>query len=195
MIINDKLKKNLLSLSKCIDLILNSNSLTEIQIQQFLQKFEKARYNMLDEIKLYNSNVEFEYEKIKTIDDDYKATIENGILKIYIPEVLPSFKNIKTHSHKRILLNIVEVTKQFTSLFTDSIFIYIKIFDNILGWDVDNRYIKPVSDALIIAGIIKDDNISKMSYCVQGEYSENRHTEVYILDNKTVNEFLESKTR
>ena len=182
MIINNKLKKDMLNLSNCVDSILNSNSLTEIQIEQFLQKFEKARYNILAEIKLYNNNVEFEYEKIKTIDDGYKATIVDNALKIYIPEALPSFKNVKTHTHKRILLNVAETTKEFKDMFKDKVFILIKIYDKILGWDVDNRFIKPISDALITSGVIKDDNISKMLYSVKGEFSEIPHTEVYVFD-------------
>ena len=65
MIINNNFKKNLLSLGQSIQLALNSNSLTDLQLENFLRNFEKTRYNILSEIKLYNKNVEFEYEKIK----------------------------------------------------------------------------------------------------------------------------------
>ena len=67
-------------------------------------------------------------------------------------------------------------------MFKDKVFILIKIYDKILGWDVDNRFIKPISDALITSGVIKDDNISKMLYSVKGEFSEIPHTEVYVFD-------------
>ena len=73
-------------------------------------------------------------------------------------------------------------------------FILIKIYDKILGWDVDNRFIKPISDALITSGVIKDDSISKMFYSVKGEFSEIPHTEVYVFDyfnSQKINNFLQ----
>lgn len=192
MIISDKLKKEFLDLQESIDLITNKNSMVDTQLEGFLKDFEKARYNLLSEIKLYNNTREFEYEKIKTINNEYKAELSNNILKIYVPEIMPSYKNLKTHTHKRILLNVAEITKQFAGLFTNAdVFIFIKIFDNILGWDVDNKYIKPISDALIVSNVITDDNSSKMFYCVKGEFSETPHTEIYVFDSKNVSQFLE----
>ena len=190
MIINENLQKNLLSLKQNVDLIVTNNSLTDLQIENFLRNFEKTRYNILSEIKLYNKNVEFEYEKIKTIDNEYKAELIDNVLKIYVPEVMPSYKNLKTHTHKRILLNIAEITKQYEGQFDNEVSIYIKLFDKILGWDVDNKFIKPIADALILSKVIQDDNMSKMSYCVKGEFSEIPHTEIYVFDSKNMDEFL-----
>lgn len=195
MIISDKLKKELFNLQESIGLLTDRNNIIDTQLEGFLKNFEKARYNLLTEIKLYNNNKEYEYEKIKTINNEYNAELSNGVLKIYIPEVLPSFKNLKTHAHKRILLNIAEITKQYSGLFTeDEVFIYIKIFDKILGWDVDNKYIKPISDGLIASNVIKDDNISKMFYSARGDFSETPHTEVFVFNSKMVTHFLEKFT-
>lgn len=190
MIINEKLRKTFIDLQNNLNLIINSNSLTDLQLENFLRNFEKARYNILSEIKIYNKNVEFEYEKIKTIDNEYKAKLTDNILKIYVPEVMPSYKNLKTHTHKRILLNIAEITKEYENLFNNEVCIYIKIFDNILGWDVDNKFIKPIADALILSKVIQDDNITKMSYCVKGEFSDTPHTEIYVFDSKNIDKFL-----
>lgn len=190
MIINENLQKNLLSLKQNVDLIVTNNSLTDLQIENFLRNFEKTRYNILSEIKLYNKNVEFEYEKIKTIDNEYKSELIDNVLKIYVPEVMPSYKNLKTHTHKRILLNIAEITKQYEGQFDNEVCIYIKLFDKIHGWDVDNKFIKPIADALILSKVIQDDNMSKMSYCVKGEFSEIPHTEIYVFDSKNMDEFL-----
>ncbi len=194
MIINKNLQKNLLNLKQNIDILITSNSLTDFQLENFLKSFEKTRYNILSEIKLYNSNVELNYEKIKTIDDGYKAQVVDNILKIYIPEVLPSFKNLKTHTHKRILLNVAEVTKPFEKQFENEVFIYVKLFDKILGWDVDNKNIKPIADALVLSKVIEDDNINKMSYCVTGEFSETPHTEIYVFDSKNIIPYLEKSS-
>lgn len=190
MIINEKINKQLKSLNTQIENTIKSNSLTDIQIESFLLNFEKVRYNLLAEIKEYNKNVEFEYEKIKTVDDNYKAELKDNVLKIYVPETLPSFKNLKTHTYKRILLNVAEITKQFSGLYKNEVFLYIKVFDNIKGWDIDNKNIKPIADALIISGVIQDDNMSKMFYCCKGDFSEIPHTIIYVLDSKNVEQFL-----
>lgn len=192
MIISKRNLEDLTNLQREIGKVLANNSLTDLQLENFLRSFEKTRYNILSEIKIYNKNVKFEYEKIKTIDNDYKVEMTDNILKIYVPEVLPSFKNLKTHTHKRILLNVAEVAKPFANKFENEVFIYIKVFDNSLGWDIDNKYIKPIADALIISGVIQDDNINKMFYAARGEYSENPHTEIYVCNGEEVAEFLEN---
>lgn len=105
---------------------------------------------------------------------------------------MPSYKNLKTHAFKNILLNIAEITKPYANMFTERVFIYIKIFDNIKGWDIDNKSIKPISDALIASGVIQNDNIDKMFYCVKGEFPEIPHTEAYISNVKNSIKILEN---
>ena len=191
MIINNNIQTNLLDLNKNIELVLKHNSLTNLQLENFLRNMEKNRFNILNEIKLHNKHVEFEYNKISTIDNEYKAEFKNDVLKIYIPEIPPSYKNIKTHTHKRILLNVSEITKTYANLFGNKVFIYIKVFDKSLTWDIDNKYIKPIADALVLSGGIQDDNITKMFYCAKGEYSETPHTEVFVFDGAKIDNFLE----
>lgn len=193
MIISDKLLNELVSLEENIHLIVENNkNINDLQLEAFLRNLEKRRYNILTQIKLYNKTVEYKTEKIKNISDEYKAEAKDNILKIYIPEPMPSYKNLKTHAFKNILLNIAEITKPYSNMFTEGIFIYIKIFDNIKGWDIDNKAIKPISDALISSGVIQDDNIDKMFYCVKGEFSEIPHTEVYIADANNSIKILEN---
>lgn len=193
MIISDKLLNELVSLEENIHLLVENNkNINDIQLEAFLRNLEKRRYNILTQIKLYNKTVEYKTERIKNISDEYKAEVKGNILKIYIPEPMPSYKNLKTHAFKNILLNIAEITKPYANMFTERVFIYIKIFDNIKGWDIDNKSIKPISDALISSGVIQDDNIDKMFYCVKGEFSEIPHTEVYISDAKNSIKILEN---
>lgn len=188
MIISNKMKNELLNLKEDADKILENNSLTDLQLENYFRNLEKHRYIMLNEMRIYNQSVDFEYEKIKIIDNEYKAELIKDTLKIYVPEVMPSYKSI-THAHKRILLNIAEITKPFANLFNDEVFIYIKIFNNVLGWDVDNKFVKPVADGLILSKVIKDDNLSKMFYCVKGEFSEIPHTEIYVRNGKNIQNF------
>lgn len=126
MIISEKLLNELQILNTDIENILITKSLTTFQLDTFFKNFEKRRYNILSEIKLYNKNIENEYEKIKTIDTNYSAELSNNILKIFVPETIPSYKNLKTHTYKRILLNVAEVTKEFKGVFDNKVFIFIK---------------------------------------------------------------------
>lgn len=189
MVITEKFKKELIELNKDINYILKSNIVTDYRLENFLKNFEKSRYNILSEIKLYNKNLELEAPKIKTIDDEYKAKLTNKMLKIYIPEVLPSYKNIKTHTYKRILINVANVVKPFKDYFKGQVLVYIKVFNSAYNWDIDNRCIKPICDGLISSNVIEDDNINKMFYCVKGFYSQTPHTEVIILDSKELPDF------
>jgi len=192
MNLSDKLLNELISLENDIRQIRENKNVYQIQIESFLISLERKRFNILNEIKLYNSAVEYKTERIKNINDEYKAEVQDNILKIYIPEPMPSYKNLKTHAFKNILLNLTEITKPFENMFKDEIFIYIKIYDNIKNWDIDNKCIKPIPDALILSSVIKDDNIDKMFYSVKGEFSEKPHTEVYILNANEIAEFLEN---
>ena len=184
------LTKDLLSIENSIrslTLVQNPNNL---QIESFLRNLEKRRYSILNQIKLYNKTVTYGTQKITTISDEYKAKFENNILKIYIPEVMPSYKNLKTHAYKNILLNIADKVKSYEGIFNSQVFIYIKIFDKVENWDIDNKFIKPIFDSLIVSNVIKDDNINNVFYCAKGDQGDNAHTEVYVTDvNNSVNLF------
>ena len=180
MILSDKLCNELLSLESDIEKITKSKNTNDIQMENFLRNLEKRRYNILSEIKLYNNTVEYKTDKIKNISHEYKAEVIDDTLKIYIPEPMPSYRNLKTHAYKNILLNITEVTKPYQNMFNEKVFVYIKIFDNIKGWDIDNKFIKPIFDSLIANKIIEDDNIEKMFYAASGVFCDEPHTEVYI---------------
>ncbi len=180
MILSDKLYNELLNLKNDIEKIAKNKSTNDIQMETFLRNLEKRRYNILSEIKLYNNTIEYKTDKIKNISYEYKAEVIGNILKIYIPEPMPSYRNLKTHAYKNILLNITEVTKQYQKMFNEKVFVYIKIFDNIKGWDIDNKFIKPIFDSLIANKIIEDDNIEKMFYAASGVFCDEPHTEVYI---------------
>ncbi len=190
MILTKDLLEDLLSIENSIrslTLVQNPNNL---QIESFLRNLEKRRYSILNQIKLYNKTVTYGTQKIATISDEYKAKFENNILKIYIPEVMPSYKNLKTHAYKNILLNIADKVKSYEGIFNSQVFIYIKIFDKVENWDIDNKFIKPIFDSLIVSNVIKDDNINNVFYCAKGEQGDNAHTEVYVTDvNNSVNLF------
>lgn len=193
MIISNQLLNELEELEKNIQLLIkNKTNIHDLQLESFLRNLEKRRYNILTQINLHNKTVEYPTEKIKCISNEYKAEKQGKILKLYIPEAMPSYKNLKTHAFKNILLNLKEITKPYEKMFNEKVFVFITIFDNIKGWDIDNKFIKPISDALVLNKVIEDDNIDKMFYCVKGEYSEIPHTEVCIFEAKNNIKILEN---
>ena len=192
MILTKDLLNDLSELETSIRLLTLTQNPTNIQIESFLRNLEKRRYSILNQIKLYNKTIEYSSQKIKNISDDYKVGFDNSsnILKIYVPETMPSYKNLKTHAYKNILINIAEKLQGYNNLFNTPIFVYIKIFNKIDNWDIDNKFIKPIFDSLILSKVITDDNINNVFYCAKGEKSDIPHTEIYITDiNNSINLF------
>ena len=58
-----------------------------------------------------------------------------------------------------------------------------------------NRNVKPIHDGLIHGRIIKDDNIYCSSYMVQGYYSDEPHTEVYVIAADEITNIINKKIR
>ena len=192
MIISERLKKELEELEKYILKMKYNTSVTNAQIETFLRCLEKHRYNILTEVKMYNKIIENKIDRISNISDEYKIIANDKVLKIYIPECLPSFKNQKSHAHRSILLNLIRITQPYTKMFEkQKIFIIIKVFDKISAWDIDNKDIKPISDALVQNRILEDDTFDKMFYLVKGEYSEIPHTEIYITNQENTLKIIE----
>ena len=145
MIIKDRLIEELVNLQGEIYSYLQKGDMSSKQLEILLRNIEKRRYNILNEIKLYNK-IKDEDNKIDSLDNRYIATYNDGILKLYIPETMPKFKQINNFTYKRIMLNIAEITKPYSRAFFGEVFIYIKIYENKKNWDVDNEVIKPISD-------------------------------------------------
>lgn len=183
--LTNKFKLELEELKNEIDFILqNDNIINEKNISNFLFVFEKHRFNLLDEVRFANNrndNIE-----IESVNSEYKVDYHKTF-KIYIPEVLPKFKNLGNYTYKNILLNVANITKGYKNLFKNKqVCIYIEVFDNKKkeNWDIDNKTIKPIIDGLVASKVIEDDSISKMFYCVKGNYDKKPHTEVTIFDGK-----------
>ena len=118
----------------------------------------------------------------------------NNILHIYIPEKLPTLKNISSYVYKQIVLNVSEVVSKYKGLFcNDFVIIIVKIYDKERIWDTDNRTIKPIQDGLVNAGVIKDDNFKSSCYMVQGFYSDKPYINVFVLKAKDILQFIDKK--
>ena len=93
MVINEKLYSELEDLENIIySLIANKNkNINEVQLETFLKNLEKRRYNILNQIRLYNKTIEYDVGRISNINDEYKAEFQGDYLKLYILILLSTY--------------------------------------------------------------------------------------------------------
>ena len=167
------------------------------ELEKYFYKLEKTRMDMYDAVRQRNMWLEFMDDKgTEFIDYDYKAKVEDDILKIYIPEKIPSIKRGVNYIQKQITYNVSKVTNQYEGMFYDKfVMVIIKIYDDTKIWDTDNRNVKPIHDGLIDGKVIKDDNIYCTCYMVQGYHSDKPHTEVYVLSAEEITRIINKRIR
>ena len=173
------------------DMLLYGNMMDSRIKEKYLRKLEKIRYELFENVNLENkySNE----EDISFVNNKYKARKEKNILNIYIPEVLPKYKNISSFSYKNIMTNVAECTKEYKDLFQDKLtLVIIVVHEKQKIMDIDNKYVKPIIDGLVTSGVIKDDNFSNMFYIAMGKNDTKKpYTEVFVLDGKYIDEWIE----
>ena len=179
------------------EFIINNEEIVENKhIENYLKSLERIRYNIFNKIKLKDKFEVDENEKINYLNNRYKATVENDILKIYIPEVIPKYKNVNNYAYKNIMLNVMEQTKQYKDLFNNElVFVFIKISEQQKNFDIDNKFVKPIIDGLVLSRVIKDDNINNMFYGVLGttNMKKNPYTEVYVFTGKILLNWIQKR--
>ena len=178
-------------------LLKTKEEIKDEELEKYFYKLEKTRMDMYDAVRQRNMWLEFMDDKgTEFIDYDYKAKVEDDILKIYIPEKIPSIKRGVNYIQKQITYNISKVTNQYEGMFYDKfVMVIIKIYDDTKIWDTDNRNVKPIHDGLIDGKVIKDDNIYCTCYMVQGYHSDKPHTEVYVLSAEEITRIINKRIR
>lgn len=180
-------------IKKQTDSILNNKEILENKnIEKYLKSIEKIRYEMFEKIKINNELVK-DKDKIKYVNSEYKAELKDDILKIYIPETLPKFKNINNYAYKNIMISTAEAVKQYSGLFNNNLTLcLIIVHEKQHNMDIDNKYVKPIIDALVIENIIQDDNINNMFYMVLGKNDTKKpYTEVFVMDARYMKNWIE----
>ena len=178
-------------------LLKTKEEIKDEELEKYFYKLEKTRMDMYDAVRQRNMWLEFMDDKgTEFIDYAYKAKVEDDILKIYIPEKIPSIKRGVNYIQKQITYNVSKVTNQYEGMFYDKfVMAIIKIYDDTKIWDTDNRNVKPIHDGLIDGKVIKDDNIYCTCYMVQGYYSDRPHTEVYVLSAEEITRIINKRIR
>ena len=178
------------------EFIINNEEVIENKhVENYLRSLERIRYNIFNKIKLKDKYEVNEQDKINYLNNRYTATVENDILKIYIPEVIPKYKNINNYAYKNIMINVMEKTKQYKDLFNNElVFVFIKVVENQKNIDIDNKFIKPIVDGLVLSKVIADDNIANMFYGVLGTTDKKKkpYTEVYVFKGEKVLEWIQN---
>lgn len=175
----------------------NYDEIESKMMEDYLRDIERTRYNIFNKIRL-KERFDTENLELNYINKMYKATVEDDILKIYIPEVIPKFKNINNYAYKNIMLNVREHTKQYRNLFKDKlVFVLIKIVENQRNIDIDNKFVKPIIDGLVLSKVIEDDNIYNMFYSVLGmtEKGKSPYTEVYIFEGEKILKWIQNEVK
>lgn len=179
------------------EFIINNQEIVENKhIENYLRSFERIRNNLFNKIKLSNKYEVNEQDKITYLNDRYSATVENDVLKIYIPEVIPKYKNINNYAYKNIMLNVMDKTKEYKDLFNkELVFVFIKVVENQKNIDIDNKFIKPIVDGLVLSKVIADDNINNMFYGVLGTTNKKKkpYTEVYVFRGQKMLDFIKNQ--
>ena len=179
------------------EFIINNQEIVENKhIENYLRSFERIRNNLFNKIKLSNKYEVNEQDKITYLNDRYSATVENDILKIYIPEVIPKYKNINNYAYKNIMINVMDKTKEYKDLFNkELVFVFIKVVENQKNIDIDNKFIKPIVDGLVLSKVIADDNINNMFYGVLGTTNKKKkpYTEVYDFRGQKMLDFIKNQ--
>ena len=177
-------------------IIKNQEIVENKHIENYLRSFERIRNNLFNKIKLSNKYEVNEQDKITYLNDRYSATVENDILKIYIPEVIPKYKNINNYAYKNIMINVMDKTKEYKDLFNkELVFVFIKVVENQKNIDIDNKFIKPIVDGLVLSKVIADDNINNMFYGVLGTTNKKKkpYTEVYVFRGQKMLDFIKEQ--
>ena len=188
----DLFLEELQELKSKIDFILNNkNIINEKHKESFLRCLEKTRYNLFENIKINNK---FSTAKIEYINNNYKAKVKQGILKIHIPEVLPKYKNVSNFAYKNIMLNVSESCREYGNMFKDKLtFVLIIVHEKQINMDIDNKYVKPIIDGLVNSKIIQDDNVNNVFYSVIGKNDTKKpYTEVFIMDSRYLIGWIEN---
>ena len=179
------------------EFIINNQEIVENKhVENYLRSFERIRNNLFNKIKLSNKYEVNEQDKITYLNDRYSATVENDVLKIYIPEVIPKYKNINNYAYKNIMLNVMDKTKEYNDLFNkELVFVFIKVVENQKNIDIDNKFIKPIVDGLVLSKVIADDNINNMFYGVLGTTNKKKkpYTEVYVFRGQKMLDFIKNQ--
>lgn len=83
------------------EILQTKEKMEDEKLERYFCNLEKARMDMYEEVMQRNLWIEFDGGKgTEFIDYNYKAKVENEILKIHIPEKIPPIKKGANYTRK-----------------------------------------------------------------------------------------------
>jgi len=155
---------------------------------------EKFRLILLSDIQQTEKDLifrDFEYAGIPGAS----CEMDNNILKFTVNDV-PPLLNRKDHADKE-MAEIWQGQLVYAYLKANYRISFAKVFcliriciNKTTYWDVDNRAVRPIANAIRALRIIRDDKWENMSVCVMGGKAETNKTEVYVFDHNNFEDML-----
>ncbi|MBL4937715.1 hypothetical protein JK636_18575 [Clostridium sp. YIM B02515] len=127
--------------------------------------------------------------------EGWTSSYENNRFKIYAKDfpVRLYWKKISTDFdslNHQLSLNVAKMIRSAanTPVKLDTVFVWINFYMPTPHYDIDNSYYKPIIDGIVRSGLIKNDDITDMSFGFKGYYDkENPHMEIYIYPEDNIN--------
>lgn len=123
--------------------------------------------------------------------DNVDVKYENNVIKVHVPDYMPLTGYLSSDAKNRW---IGRINYAIQSLFNipdwEKIFVYIIESAPGENWDIDNRNIKTIIDAVRYSRIVKDDNICYLAYGAEGICDTCYYTDIYIFDYYKLGEIL-----
>lgn len=155
-----------------------------------LEYFRAQLYKLLEDIAKDYSVVEDDFDITEDVElIETTVTYDNEIIKIRIHDYLPPISAVSTHIKNRWIKSITTAITSLTNIkIHQKTMVYIVVSAPSKRWDIDNRHINLIINAVKYSRIIKDDNISYLAFGYEAVNSNRYFTDIYIFDDEKVHE-------
>ncbi len=170
-------------------------------LEKMSEHLENAKIELYRAIDRYNTDILRQMETDENYDGEkdfiippserWDIKIENGYIRISIPDFLFRTNKIKREIYHRWAKNVRDALWSLDKCSTyEKIFVYVKYFYPGKNWDIDNKAIKPIIDGIVRAGVVEDDTYNRVAYGIEGGIKENPLTIIYIFDYNDIGKLL-----
>lgn len=169
------------------------------ELERACSLLENLRLELYNIVKEHNRNV-LRQSKIPNITkskdiiilppDKWKATCNDEIITIFIPDFMPRTKQRIAGVYERWCQNTkAAIWSLDTCPRFDKVFVYVKVFHP-GQWDIDNRDIGPILNGIVRSRLVRDDTYNNIAYGMEGHFSENPHVVVHIFPYDNITKIL-----
>lgn len=119
------------------------------------------------------------------------AKFENDIIKIHVDDYLPRTQKINSIISSMWVNSILASIHSLHNIKKwKKTMVYIMVSAPARNWDIDNRGISLIINAIKYSRLIKDDNLCHLAYGYEAKSEEDNFTDIFIFDAMLVHEKL-----